>query len=673
MRNSRKNVVGLILFGSLFAAAAFGQTRPAAKASVDALMDSLFAARNFNEAVISPDGSRVAWVEALQGKNHEPSEDTAIFVEDLKSQNHAPHRITAGDGNTPHAEHDLAWSPDGKTLAFLSDSEKKDQLQLYVAPAAGGAARKLTRVKGLLADPHWSPDGKILAVLFTENLPKSAGPLEPKAPVSGVIEDKFFEQRIATVDITTGRLRQVSPPDLYVYEYDWSSDGKSFAAIAAPGDGDNNWWIAQLYTIANASGETKSILKPSMQIAVPRWSPDGTKIAFIGGLMSDQGFVGGDIYTLSANGGELEDITPEIKASPSWLHWLSSNEILFEESIDGESGIATVDPATHKVSQLWAGPESISAAPWSMNLSVSSRTPADGKTTALIRKSLKHPPEVWVGQIGHWKQITHANDKLHPEWGEAENLHWTSDGKTVQGWLVFPRNYDPNQKYPLVVYVHGGPSGMQRPSWPSPFFDFTVLAREGYFVLSPNPRGSYGQGEAFTQGNVKDFGYGDFRDILAGVDEAVKTLPIDPQRIGIGGWSYGGYMTMWAITQTQRFRAAVAGAGIMNWQSYYGQNGIDQWMTPFFGASVYEDPAVYAKSAPVTFIKNVKTPTLVLVGDSDVECPTPQSFEFWHALRTLGVKTEFVVYKNEGHFIAQPKHRLDIMKRTIAWFNENLK
>jgi len=152
----------------------------------------------------------------------------------------------------------------------------------------------------------------------------------------------------------------------------------------------------------------------------------------------------------------------------------------------------------------------------------------------------------------------------------------------------------------------------------------------------------------------------------------VKTLPVDNQRIGIGGWSYGGYMTMWAVTQTNRFRAAVAGAGIPNWQSYYGQNDIGQWMIPFFGASVYDDPAVYARSSPITFIKQAKTPTLVLVGDRDGECPLPQSLEFWRALKTLGVETQLVVYPNEGHLIADPAHRRDILKRAVAWFGQHL-
>jgi dipeptidyl aminopeptidase/acylaminoacyl peptidase len=188
----------------------------------------------------------------------------------------------------------------------------------------------------------------------------------------------------------------------------------------------------------------------------------------------------------------------------------------------------------------------------------------------------------------------------------------------------------------------------------------------------PNPRGSFGQGVKFTRANVKDIGHGDLRDILAGVDEVLRSAPADKDRLGIGGWSYGGYMTMWAVTQTDRFRAAAAGAGIANWQSYYGQNGIDQWMIPYFGASVYDDPAIYARSSPINFIKRVKTPTLILVGEHDLECPLPQSQEFYRALKTLKVPTKLVVYPGEGHGIARPDHRRDIVRRWVEWFDQRL-
>ena len=207
-------------------------------------------------------------------------------------------------------------------------------------------------------------------------------------------------------------------------------------------------------------------------------------------------------------------------------------------------------------------------------------------------------------------QITHLNDDLKPTWGKSESINWTNDNFNIQGWLLYPANYDPSKKYPIITYIHGGPSNATTPNWPPETFGAVPFSALGYFVFMPNPRGSYGQTEEFTQANVKDFGYGDLRDSLTGLDLIEKRFPIDRSREGITGWSYGGFMTMFAVTQTNRFHAAVAGAGISNWQSYYGQNSIDQWMVPFFGATVYDDPAIYARSSPINFIKNVTTPTL---------------------------------------------------------------
>jgi dipeptidyl aminopeptidase/acylaminoacyl peptidase len=300
-----------------------------------------------------------------------------------------------------------------------------------------------------------------------------------------------------------------------------------------------------------------------------------------------------------------------------------------------------------------------------MRISVSNST-----NIAFVESSFDHPPEVWAGEINHLKQITHYNDGVKPLWGKTESIKWTNEGFNVQGWLIYPADYDPAKKYPLIVDVHGGPSSAVVPRWPGVGYGGVPFAGLGYFVLMPNPRGSYGEGEKFTAANKKDFGYGDLRDILAGVDTVTKTLPIDPQRVGLTGWSYGGFMTMFTVTQTNRFRAAVAGAGIADWQSYYGENSIDQWMIPFFGASVYDDPAAYAKSSAINFIKRVKTPTLVVVGDRDGECPAPQSFEFWHALRDQHVPTELVVYPNEGHHFVNPDHRRDVLERALAWFEE---
>jgi dipeptidyl aminopeptidase/acylaminoacyl peptidase len=343
--------------------------------------------------------------------------------------------------------------------------------------------------------------------------------------------------------------------------------------------------------------------------------------------------------------------------------------MLLAEHVDGGSGIARVD-VDGGLPQLWKGDERITAISSGPALSVSASS--DQTTLAVIRHSFRQPPEVCAGTPGHWRALTHANKDARPEWGKTTSVHWKSDEFNIQGWLLAPVEIDPKKRYPLIVVVHGGPSSAVTPGWLGGDSIPAALSRRGYFVLMPNPRGSFGWGERFTRANVKDFGYGDLRDILEGVDEVVRTQPIDSQRVGITGGSYGGYMAMWAVTQTGRFGAAVAIAGVCNWQSYYGQNGIDQWMIPFFGASAYDDPAIYARSSPITFIKRVTTPTLILVGERDVECPVPQSQEFYHALRTIGVETKMVVYPGEGHRIFQPEHRRDLVERTVGWFDHYL-
>jgi dipeptidyl aminopeptidase/acylaminoacyl peptidase len=627
-------------------------------------------ARNFDQVAISPDGNRVAWVQSSANTSGEPTGGSAIYVQDLRSQSSKPRRISAGSDIQTASDDTIAWAPDSKHLAFLSDVEGDGQSNFYIVNVDGGPARKLTNLKGFLADPAWSPDARTLAFLFTENAPRAAGPLMPMVPETGVIDQKVYEQRLTLVDVGSGKVRQLSPSDMYVYQYDWSPDGKSFAAIAAHGAGDSNWYIAELYTLSAENGELKPVYKPSLQIAVPRWSPDGKTIAFIGGLMSDEGSIGGDIFTVSSTGGNARNVTPVIAASPSWLYWESPDKILFTENIDGQAGVSRVDLSNGKVSLLWNGVDVISTeAEGGPAVSLT----ADRQISAVIRHSSTQPPEIWAGPIGAWKQLTRINDSVHPAWGQVKSLHWSNGDLKIQGWLMYPTDYDPNKRYPMVVVVHGGPAGVAHIGWPEAFFNTYDLSAHGYFVLYPNPRGSFGQGEKFTAANVKDFGYGDFQDVLKGVDEVVKTLPVDNNRVGVTGWSYGGYMTMWAVTQTNRFRAAVAGAGLANYQSYYGQNDIDEWMPPYFGANVYDDPAVYAKSSPITFIKNVKTPTLVLVGQYDGECPMPQSREFWHALKTLGVETQLVIYPGEGHEFLQAEHRRDVIARVTAWFDHYLK
>jgi dipeptidyl aminopeptidase/acylaminoacyl peptidase len=618
-----------------------------AQSRAAAVLDSMPHVKRIDQAAISPDGTQVAYI---------IGDELAI----VSASGGNPRLITIED---KLAVRDVAWSADSKQIVFIADLPGDVPAAQVWTAALGNTPIKHADLKGYVAAPSFSPDGARLAFLFIEGMPRIAGPLQPMTPLAGVIDEEVFEQRLTTIDLSTNQLAQVTPADMYVYEYDWFPDGHSWTATAAHGSGDANWYIARLYRIDVHSGEMREIYAPQWQIADPHVSPDGKNVAFIEGLMSDESVTGGDIFVVPAAGGAPRNLTPKIKSSPSSLTWTNSEQITFAQSIDGLSGLATINTSTGAISSLWTGEEFLGTAP-----EPSASFARDGSSTAVVRQSPSAPPEVWAGPIGKWKQLTTVNADVKPAWGEARNFHWKNGSTDVQGWLILPKDFAPGKTYPLIVNVHGGPSSACAARWDSRFIG--VESAMGYFAFCPNPRGSYGQGEAFTRGNVKDFGAGDFRDIMTGVDAILKQFPVDPHRLGIRGHSYGGYMTMWAETQTQRFAAAVAGAGLSDWLSYYGVNDIDEWMIPFFGASVYDDPAVYAKSDPMHFVKAVKTPTLIIVGDSDGEVPMEQSVEWWHALKDLKVPVKFVVYPHEGHVFFKAADSRDYSLRTLEWFEE---
>jgi dipeptidyl aminopeptidase/acylaminoacyl peptidase len=645
------------LFASLMPATIFAQSME--------LTEQLGKTVLYGDIALSADGKHVAWVQSTAATT---TKETHVIATSDKAS------ATKVNVGPPGARKDFtpAWSPDSKTLIFFSTAgEQNDQRQLWMVNADGSGAKKLTSLKGYAARPRWSRDGKQIAFLYVEGA-GGGGPLVAAENTTGIIDTAFHNQRIAVIDAKGGELRQVSPADLHIYDYDWSPDDRSFVVTAAPGPGDNNWWIAQIHTIDIAKGRATSIYKPTLQVAVPRWSPDGKSIGFIEGLMSDEGNHGGDLCTMAADGSGLTNRTKGRKTSPGSVFWIERDRILFSEAVGGSDSVSELTLADNAVRTIWKGDEEIAGSGNFPNFAMT----ADGKVSAFVRSDYSTPPEVWVGPTGNWRQLTRNNSSLIASWGKAESLEWTNDGFNIQGWLIPPAKIDAGKKHPMVVLIHGGPSSVTTPEWPAGFgmsrAIIAALSTHGYYVLLPNPRGSYGQGEDFTRANVKDFGGGDLRDVMAGVDAALAKYPIDPERLGVTGWSYGGFMTMWTVTQTNRFHASVAGAGIANWQSYYGQNLIDQWMIPFFGASVYDDPAFYRKSSPIEFIKNVKTPTLVIVGERDAECPAPQSYEFWHALRALGVPTQLIVYSGEGHMFVKPEHQADRLDRTLKWFDKYL-
>ncbi|HEX8784579.1 MAG TPA: S9 family peptidase [Telluria sp.] len=619
---------------------------------------------SYRGLAMTPGGERVAAVETVDG---EPKPAPRIVV-----------RSTV-DGRIASTYEDKAcsqcrldgpsWSPDGKALALIATDAKAGTATVTVL--RDGKMTPVATVKGVANTVRWSPDGRQLSFLATVGAKKLTGAVEAGARQIGEIglAQNEDEQRIAVVPAGGGEMRLVSPADTFVYEYDWTPDGKGFVVTSAKGNGDNNWWVATLGHVDAASGTLRVLAAPKMQMNLPHVSPDGSTVAFIGGLMSDFGSIGGDVYTVSINGGEPVDVTPDYRGTVNGITW-RGKEIYASALIGADAAVADIDPAARTSRVLWHGPVSASGSRDSHFV-----FSADGKRAASVLEDYEHAPYIVAGELPEMRAITHDNEGLTPV-VSSRSISWTNEGFNVQGWLIGPRKVEPGKTYPMITIVHGGPSAAVTPRYVAAGESGGLtrdLVKEGYFVFMPNPRGSYGQGEAFTSANKKDFGGGDWRDILAGVDAVIKQAPVDGNRLGLMGHSYGGYMTMWGVTHTTRFKAAVAGAGIANWISYYGENGIDTWMVPFFGATMYADPAVYRAASPIESIRNTKTPTLIYVGERDVECPPAQSFEFWHALHALGVPTTLLVYDGEGHAFRKPEHQKDLRTREIGWFNKYLK
>jgi dipeptidyl aminopeptidase/acylaminoacyl peptidase len=646
--------------------AAFGAAVLAAAGAICAhAADSVRLVHRFLEVQISPDGRWVASVEGDAPVNgYYPAVRQLVI------------RATAGRGATTIAlpcgqveqcwPGSPTWTSDSRHLSFTLRQPGTHQYSIYTVEPGGGGLTQTIEFDGTLVDLRYLPDGR-LVMLATAGARKEVGATEAGAAIAGDLDAAAPEQRLAILD--HGALQWASPPDLFVYEYDWLPQGRGFVGTAAPGNGDDNWWTARLYAFSATDSSAKVLYSPEsprQQIALPRVSRDGRRVAFIGGLMSDFGSTGGDIFVLPIEGGAASDVTRGMPFSARSLAWSCDGHLVAELLAGDQSQIVDLGMARAGVEPraLWSGQQSLTGRDAGISWAC-----ASSGMTATAHESFSLPPEIEAGAIGHWHDVTAINAGLGLP-AQVQSLHWKNEGYDVQGWLLLPERS--GGRLPLITVIHGGPAAATEPVFRGPGLH-QMLLEHGYALFFPNPRGSYGQGERFTAANVRDFGHGDLRDVLAGIDAAERAAPIDQTRLGITGGSYGGFMTMWAVTQTHRFKAAVAAAGISDWLSYYGENGIDAWMIPYFGASVYTDPAVYAKSSAINYIGNVRTPTFAYVGERDIECPAPQTQEFWHALKDLGVPTSIMIYPGEGHALREPAHSADALRRTLEWFDRYLK
>ena len=624
-----------------------------------AALDVAPTVHKYDGLVIAPAGDRVAAVESEGGTSHgriviRRAADGVV--------------VSTIDPCAACTYSGLRFDATGR-LAYLARDRAAGTVVLEIADAGVAAPRRIATIAGIAQTPRFSPDGRRIALLVTLGAAKESGAAQAGARQVGEIGEQSDEQRIAVFDlagppIAAAAVRALSPADRYIYEYDWTPDGRGFVVTSALGNGDDNWWVATLDAIDATTGVVRTIARPKTQLNFPRVSPDGKTVAYIGGLMSDFGSVGGDVWTVPLAGGTPTDRTPGIRASFTSLQWTTGG-LRATALAGGVAQLVAID-AGGAVKPVWSGPVTLGAGDGRAAFS------ADGSVAAAVVQSFARAPAIQLGVLGRGlAAITHDNDAVAAPVVER-SIAWRSEGHEVQGWLLAPPGADPVAKAPMITLVHGGPAAASVPTFVESGTNADLIAA-GYWLFLPNPRGSYGQGAAFVEANKRDFGGGDLRDILAGIDAVEKQAPIDEARLGLSGGSYGGFMAMWANTQTTRFKAIVAAAGLSNWISYYGTNGIDQWMLPYFGKTLYEDYEAYRAPSAIYVMKQATTPTFLYVGERDIEVPPTQSIEYWHALKDLGVPTSLVIYADEGHGIRGPVGAADVQRRTVAWFDRFLR
>jgi len=610
---------------------------------------------SYADLVLRPDAGQIAVVETAHAEDATVPLQNAVAVYDKSGRKLSTFDPCSGCKYTAPD-----WSPDGQSLAFLGVANSETS----IFEARDGQARRIAQLPGVARNLKWSRDGKSLAFLITAQ-PHDGGHAVGQHRRAGVIEVPHDTQRITILPADGGDPHPASPDGLWVYEFDWRPDTSGFVAVVAEGDADNLWYQARLVTLS-AQGDVHDIALPRMQIARPRVSPDGKKVAFIGGLMSDEGYDSGDVFVTDLASGQTDNVTNGFRGSVNSVSW-SGNRLLGGITWYGSTGTALIDPSGHSAPSLSVRPETIDARDGRVSVS------ANGKTLAYVAESFNSPAHLVLGAPGAGHPITPASAANIGLEVSIEDVRWHCDGREIQGWLLTPRGGTPARR--LIIDAHGGPTGAVTPFFiGSQAFGHGLVGdmlRAGYAVFFPNFRGSTGEGEDFVLANVNDMGDGPLKDVLAGLDEVERKLSIDDRHAGLFGYSYAGFLTMWAATHTQRFAAIVSGAGMADWTSYYSQTVIPAWVDLFIGGQPpYPNMEAYDRVSPIRYLKDAKTPTLLENGDNDSGAPPEQAEAFWKGLLFYKVPTKLILYPGESHHFHDPINIRKQSADTIAWFDQ---
>lgn len=604
--------------------------------------------RSIADLRFSPDGSKLAFVvtEPARGENR----SRHIWLWDKKTASARQITFSGKSESSPR------WSPDGKQLAFLSNREEFQQI--YALCMDGGEASALTKGKRNIESFEWSPDGKQIAFLAPDAKTENEEKKEKDKDDAHVVDKEDKQARLWLLNVALKEDRALTPATWKVSELCWAPAGDR-VYVSATDTPASDRLTERIFSVASADGTTKQIAAPRGPFGRIEATPDGKTISYIGSR--EDGPEPHDLWLQPAVGGAARNLTGANLDRPIGEYkWLKEGSVI-AVAANGFRNIFVGYTADHDRKD----PTPLENNPGEFAISSSGQIAYVGQTAT-------EPQEVWLwDQQGAQKKISHVNDAWKQyELVKPEIYKYKSfDGVEIEAALLKPAGYDGKSKLPLIALIHGGPTG----NWEDRIETWgQLLVARGYTIFYPNIRGSIGYGEKFVESNKGDWGGGDYRDVMQGVKDLVDRGIADPKRLGIGGWSYGGYMSEWAVTQTNDFKAAVSGAGMANLISEYGTEiypAGDEW---FYGVP-YENPAGFLNSSPFLHLKNVKTPTLILQGDADPIDPLGQSQELYRGLKRYGVDTELVVYPREPHGFHEEKHLLDRLNRILAWYDKYLK
>ncbi len=622
-----------------------------------------------SNAIISPDGKHVAYTISTPEMEGEKSEFvTQVWI--AATDGSLNRKFTFGEKSCENPQ----FSPDGKWLSFTSSRNSDGMNQLFVMPLNGGEAEQLTKVKASIGNYKWSPDAARIAFLMPEPL-SDQEEKDKKEKRDMVIIDDYKNAHLYTVSLkerdkkNAYQVKRLTKGDFHITSLNWSPDRKTIAFTHQINASMDVWPTSDIALVPADSGAVRSIVKEPGYDGDPIFSPDGQQIAFVSDGGKPRWARRMTVYTIPAAGGNARELATTFDKQPEIFAWSGDNKNIFIAESFKTSRVVyslTLDGKAPKMLTSSAG------------LYTSTSMNRTGDMLACIYQEVDVPPQVMVINLKDMKSKTLSRvseEFAKRSHAKTEVITWQAkDGKfEIEGLVTYPANYQKGKKYPLILNIHGGPAGVfsQNYTGASSPYPIQAFSEAGYAVLRVNPRGSSGYGGEFRLANTNDWGYGDYEDLMGGVDKLIADGVAHADSLCVTGWSYGGYMTSMVITKTNRFKAAMVGAGVTNLVSFTGTADIPGFIPDYFGGEMWDRTDVYMKHSAMFAVKNVKTPTLIIHGERDVRVPLSQGLELYMALKRLGVKTKMVTYPRTPHGPQEPKFIQDIGERVITWFDEN--